>query len=158
MESRTLRSEQARNRSALVVVVVLCLGLGGLMTGNFCYEIHKQIQQRRSLREEGRNTVGRVTATHAGHGSPTVTFAFKVNGFNYSGKAEITDYRLVLHEKDSIAVRYLPTDPTVNHPADWEWSIQGDLIPEVFILIITSVGVMALVDLIRHRRLARTES
>ena len=153
MEGRALNSEQAR----LVVVVVLCLGLGGLMTGDFCYEIHKQIQQRRSLRAEGRDTVGSVTATHAGHGSPTVTYAFKANGLNYSGKAEIMDYRLVLHESDSIAVRYLPTDPTINHPADWEWSNEGDLIPQVFILVFTSVGVIALVALIRNRRLARAE-
>ena len=149
--------EQARNRSALVVVIVLCLGLGGLMTGNFCFEIHKQIQQRRILRDQGRDTVGSVTATHAGHGPPTVTYAFKANGLNYSGKAEILNYRLVLHESDSIAVRYLPADPTVNHPADWAWSNQGDLIPEVFILGFTSVGVIALVSLFRNRRFAGHE-
>lgn len=158
MQGRALNVEQARNASALVVVIVLCLGLGGLITGRFCFEIHKQIQQRRLLREEGRDTVGSVTATHAGHGSPTVTYAFRINGLNYSGKADILNYRLVFHESDSIAVRYLPIDPTVNHPADWEWSIlQGDLIPEVFILMFTSVGAIALVALIRNRKLARNE-
>jgi len=141
--------EQSQNASALVAVVVLCLGLGGLITAHFGLDIHKQMQQRRILRVEGRDTVGIVTATHAGHGPPTVTYAFKANGLSYWGKAEIVDYHLVLHESDSIAVRYLPTDPTVNHPADWEWSNQGDLIPEAFMLCFTSVGVIALAALVR---------
>jgi hypothetical protein len=112
MEGRALNSEQAQNGPALVVVVVLCLGLGGLITANFCLEIHKQIQQRAILRQEGRDTVGSVTATHAGH------------------------------EADPIAIRYLPSDPTVNHPADWEWSglETMDLIPEVFMLLFTFSG------------------
>lgn len=154
---KTIRMDKGESRSALVVVVVLCLGLGGLVTSNFVFEIHKQTQQRRILREQGRDTIGSVTATHAGHGSPTVTYVFKANGLNYSGKAEVLNYRLVLHERDPISVRYLPTDPTVNHPTDWEWSVEGDLIPEVFMLFFTSVGVMALVALIRNRRLPQDE-
>ena len=68
-------------------------------------------------------------------------------------------YRLILHEADPIAVRYLPSDPTVNHPADWEWSGLEimDLIPEVFMLFFTSVGVIALVALFRNRRLGRQD-
>jgi hypothetical protein len=152
MGARAQNGDEARNGSALGVVVVLCLGLGGLLTGSFCFQIYKQIQQRTILRQEGRDTVGRVTATHAGHGSPTVTYAFKASGLNYSGKAELPNYGLVLHESDSIAVRYLSTDPTVNHPADWEWSNQGDLIPEVFVLLLTSVGVKGLIALFRDRK------
>ena len=145
----------SQNASAMVVVVVLCLGIGGTMFGSACYGIFTQIQQRTALRRDGRDTVASVTATHAGHGSPTVTYVFKANGLSYSGKAEIPNYRLILHESDSIAVRYLPSDPTVNHPADWEWSGLGDLIPEAFMLFLTSVGGVALVALVRDRKLAR---
>src|ERR1700740_196274 len=82
---------------------------------------------------------------------------FEAAGTSYLGKAEMPNYRLILHEADPIAVRYLPTDPTVNHPADWEWSGLEimDLIPEVFMLFLTSVGIVALVALVRDRRLAR---
>ena len=157
MQRRALNGEQARNGPALVVVAVLCLGLGGLLSANFGLEINREIQQRRLLRVDGRDTVGSVTATHAGHGPPTVTYAFKVDERSYSGKAEILNYRVVLHASDSISVRYLPRDPRVNHPADWEWSNEGDLIPEVFILCFTSVGVIALAALFRNRWLTRRE-
>lgn len=145
------------NASAMVVVVVLCLGVGGVMVASACRGILTQTQQRSALRRVGRDTVGKVTATHAGHGSPTVTYAFEANGHNYSGKAELANYRLIFHESDQIAVRYLPTDPTVNHPADWEWSGLEimDLIPQVFMLFLASVGVAALVALFRDRTLAR---
>lgn len=145
------------NASAMVMVVVLCLGVGGVMVGSTCRSILMHIRHRTALRQDGRNTIGKVTATHAGHGSPTVTYVFEANGLNYSGKAELTKYRLVFHESDQIAVRYLPTDPTVNHPADWEWSRLEtmDLIPEVLMLFLTSVGVVALVALFRDRKLAR---
>lgn len=145
------------NASAMVVVAVLFLGVGGVMVGSACQGILTQTRQRTALRQEGRNTVGKVTATHAGHGSPTVTYAFEANGLNYSGKAELTNYHLIFHESDQIAIRYLPTDPTVNHPADWEWSglVIMDLIPKVFMLFLTSVGVVALVALFRDRKLAR---
>ena len=148
---------KSANASAVIVVAVLCLGVGGVLTGAAYRGIAAQIRARTALRQEGRDTVATVTATHAGHGSPTVTYAFKVNGLSYWGKAEISNYRLVFHESDQIAVRYLPADPTVNHPADWEWSglETMDLIPEVFLLFLTSVGVVALVALFRDRKLAR---
>lgn len=151
------RVQMNSNASAMVVVVVLCLGVGGIMFGSTCHDILAQIRQRTALRQEGRDTVGKVTATHAGHGPSTVSYRFQADGTSYLGKAEMPNYRLILHEADPIAVRYLPTDPTVNHPADWEWSDLEimDLIPEVFMLFLTSVGVVALLALFRDRKLAR---
>jgi hypothetical protein len=145
------------NASAMVVVVVLCLGVGGVIVGSACRGILTQIRERKALRQEGRETVGKVTATHAGHGPSTVSYKFQAGGTGYLGEAEMPNYRLILHEEDPIAVRYLPTDPTVNHPADWEWSGLDimDLIPEVFMLFFTSVGIVALVALFRDRKLAR---
>lgn len=143
------------NASAMLVVMAICLGIGGIVIGSACHDILTQIRHRTRLRQEGRDAVGKVTATHAGHGPATVTYLFKANGLNYSGKAEMPNYHLILQESDSIAVRYLPADPTVNHPADWEWSGVGDLVPELFMLFFTSVGGVAFVALLRDRKLAR---
>jgi hypothetical protein len=145
------------NAPAMAVAVALCLGIGGIAFGFDCYSNSKEIEHRTVLRREGRDTIGKVTATHAGHGSPTVSYAFKVDEGYYSGKAELPDYRLILHESDPIAVRYLPTDPTVNHPADWEWSglVIMDLIPQAFVLFFAIMGVVPLVALFRDRKLAR---
>ena len=145
------------NASPLLVAVLLLMGLGGAALGYDCYFDVKEVGQRTALRQAGRDTVGKVSATHAGHGPATVSYSFKVNDGYYSGRAEMPDYRLVLHESDPIAVRYLPTDPGVNHPADWEWSGLEvmDLIPQAFVLFFTLMGIVLLVPLFRDRELAR---
>lgn len=143
------------NASAMLVVVVLCLGVGGIFLASVCKGLVVQILQRAALRQAGRDTVGKVTATHAGHGAPTVTYSFESEGLIYSGTAELPNYHLIFHDSDPIAVRYLPKDPTMNHPADWEWSGLGDLPPDAFILFCTLVGVVAVVALFRDRKLAR---
>jgi hypothetical protein len=143
------------NASFVLVVVVVCLGLGSIAVGYDCFSILKQIGQRTDLRRDGRDTVGRVSAMHSGRGGSTVRYTFTANGTNYLGKAQMPNYRLVLHESDQIAVRYLPSDPTVNHPADWEWSGLTDVIPEALALFFVAVGSVALVVLLRDRKLAR---
>ena len=104
------------NASPLLVAVLLLMGLGGAALGYDCYFDVKEVGQRTALRQAGRDTVGKVSATHAGHGPATVSYSFKVNDGYYSGRAEMPDYRLVLHESDPIAVRYLPTDPGAESP------------------------------------------
>jgi hypothetical protein len=145
------------NAPAMVVAIALCLGIGGIAFGFDCYSDLQEMSQRTILRQQGHDVVGTVSATHAGHGSPTVSYAFKVNDGSYSGKAELPNYRLIVHESDPIAIRYLPTDPTVNHPADWEWSglIIMDLIPQAFMLLFFMGGIVLLVVLFGDRRLAR---
>ena len=141
--------------SFLLVVVVLCLGIGGTAVGFDCFSTLKQMRQRTVLLRDVRDTVGSVSATHGGHGDSTVSYTFTANGANYLGKAQMPNYRMILHESDQIAVRYLPFDPTINHPAAWEWSGQADLIPKAFALFFATMGIVALVALLRDRKLAR---
>lgn len=145
------------NAPAMVAAIALCLGIGSIAFGYFCYSDLQEMSQRTILRQQGRDAVGTVSATHAGHGSPTVSYAFKVNERYYSGKAELPNYRLIFHESDPIAVRYLPTDPSANHPADWEWSglIIMDLIPQALMFLFIIGGIILLVVLFRDRKLAR---
>ncbi len=141
--------------SFLLGVVIVCLGLGILAVGFDCSSIFKHVQQRTVLRRDGHNTVGRVNTIHSGRGGSTVSYTFSVNGVDYPGKAQMPNYRFALHESDQLAIRYLPTDPTVNHPADWEWSGLTDLIPEALALFFSIIGAVALAALLRERRLAR---
>lgn len=141
--------------SFLLAVVVLCLGLGSVACGFDCSRTLKQMRQRAVLRQDGQDTAGRVSAIHSGRGGSTVSYTFAVNGTNYLGKAQMPNYRLILHTSDQIGVRYLPSNPTVNHPAAWEWSGLTDLIPEALALFFTIVGIVALAALLRERKLAR---
>jgi len=143
------------NGSSVLVLVLLSLVSGSVICGFACSGAFGQMQRRAALRRDGRDIAGRVTATHAGHGDATVSYTFTVNGSIYFGKAQMPDYRLILHESDGIAVRYLPINPAINHPADWEWSGLTDFVPDVFALFFATMGIVGLVFLLRNRKLAR---
>jgi len=57
--------------------------------------------------------------------SPKVEYSFAVNGVRYGGNARLPNC-LVRNKSDPIAIRFLPSDPSINHPDGWEWSpIEG---------------------------------
>lgn len=68
------------------------------------------------------NTVLIVTVTNVSAVSQLPPTHSKSGGLSHSGKSEILNYRPVLHESDAIAVRYFPSDSTVNHPANREFA------------------------------------
>jgi hypothetical protein len=138
-----------------LVVGLLLFGAGLLMCGFLGLSAFRQEQQRTALRQDGRDIVGRVITTHAGHGDSTVSYTFTVNGSTYLGKAQMPNYRLALRESDEIAVRFLPSNPALNHPAAWEWSGLRDFMPKIFALFFMIVGAIALGALLRDRKLAR---
>ncbi len=141
--------------SYLLGVVIVCLGLGSIAVGYECASTIHQMRQRTVLQQEGHTSVGKVRETRGGHGNSTVTYTFDVGKMTYVGNAEMPDYRLILRESDQIVIRYLPSDPRVNHPADWNSSALATIVPETFALFFTTMGAVALVVLLRDRKLAR---
>jgi hypothetical protein len=75
------------------------------------------------LRQEGNEANGEVTQSYPGRGrSVYVEYRFSVNGKSYSGGARMIakEYR-VQAPGERIVIRYLPNDPRVNQPNNWEW-------------------------------------
>jgi len=145
----------SNDASFLLVVVVVCLGIGSIAVGYESSSAIKEMRQRTALRQHGLITTGEVSASHGGHGNSTVSYTFTANGVKYAGRAEMPNYRLILRDSDPIAIRFLPSEPTVNHPADWDWSGTGNLMPILFALFFVTMGSVTLVVLLRDRKLAR---
>ena len=92
---------------------------------------------------------------HGGHGDSTVSYIFTFNGSLYDGKAQMPNYHLIEHKSDRIVIRFLPSNPAINHPAAWEWSGFADIFPGIFLLFLTTMGGVALGVVYRDRKLAR---
>lgn len=64
-----------------------------------------------------------------------------------------------LRESDHIFIRFLPADPTMNHPEAWDWPILldplGSIFLSCFIISITIIGIAIITYLYRERRLVR---
>jgi hypothetical protein len=142
-----------------LLVIVLVFFVGGLIfLGWNGYDDIKQFQQRAHLRGATPEVVGEVTGFSFGRYSPTsVNYRFTVSGVTHSGEAlePANPGSATSFEKcDDILIRFLPSNPAINHPDAWErfaaigWYFVGEL-------FFASIGGLALAVLLRDRRLAR---
>jgi len=147
-----------------LLVLAVAAGLWGATN------VVQQIQHKAALRRDSSDTAGEVTRTRKGKRSDIVYYTFTVNGIPFIGKAEAPGFlRYSLRESNHLAIRYLPANPDVSHPAAWEWSLvywqpqSSDLVhlPDfssesqwLFISFISGViGLVFLVGLRRTRKL-----
>jgi hypothetical protein len=153
----------ARVAPALLALAIVPALWGGINAA-------QQMQHESALRSDSGETVGEVTRTLKGKTSDFVYYTFSVNGKILTGNAEVPmDLRYDLRISRSLPIRYLPTNPDVNHPAAWEWSLvywrpqSSDLVhlpgfsselQWLFVSLITGViGLAFLVGLRRERKL-----
>lgn len=151
---RNVRINSTAGRFWLIIGLLL-LGMGSLALVYLGVGIFRQVQQQAVLRSSGREAVGVVTGTHGGHGNSTVSYRFTVDGVVYFGRAEMPPFPLILQESEGIVIRYLPSDPALNHPAAWEWSNGTNIIPDIFVVFFTAIGGFALLTVLKERHLAR---
>ena len=137
--------------------IVLALLIGGTVVSWSLYGKHavNQVQQRSVLHNEGIETQAEITSLkRAGKGPYVVKYTFVANGQNISGLADVPPEPLrSLPESGPIAVRYLPSNPAINHPTAWEWSLSSEWF---LIFVLTTLSVLCGVTIAgapRDRRL-----
>jgi hypothetical protein len=151
-------NESDDTRYLLVVVVVFFVG-GLIWLGWTSYRDVTQFLQRATLRGDARDAVGEVTGIAFGRYSPkAVNYTFNVNGVSYSGEATESGTpspASSLSKSDKIVIRYIPSNPKINHPESWEWSLETGWYYSAGELFFTALGGFAFSVLLRDRRLAR---
>jgi hypothetical protein len=153
----TLNFDGDDARFAVAVILLFFVG-GGIALGWGSYRDVQQYKHRALLRSDGRDVVGEVTRISSGRGSVTAHYRFNVNGVTYFGTALEPDTRAPgasPNQLDKIPVRFLPSNPTINHPGAWEWSPYTELVPRLFLIFFFSMGTVLLVYLCRQRKLVR---
>lgn len=142
----------------LLLIVLLFFAGGGIWLGWRGYDDVQQFKDRALLRSNGRDVVGEVTSlSYPRHGPTSVHYRFAFNGVTYWGNAEEPDAGpgISFNKSDKILVRFLPSNPAVNHPNAWEWSPTIGWVWASFQIFFWAMGGLALVALCRDRTLAR---
>jgi hypothetical protein len=122
----------------LVASVFLALGTAGAIWGG--KDSLQQAQDKTAIRLGGVNTDASITKLGSEGNSSTITarYSFTVNGENFTGHAVVPEslYSGLLTSA-SLPILYLPSNPSVNHPAAWEWSAgsvwDSMLVPVIFV-------------------------
>jgi hypothetical protein len=153
---RTVRLS-GNNAGYLVSVVLIAIIFCGIGWGWYIFDTVNELRHRAALRIHGQEAIAEITAFHVGRGGEsTMDYVFAVQGKAHRSHARMpSSSGRSFHEADHIAVLYLPTNPTVNHPKAWEWSIWMGLDKMIFVLFFTVMGGVALLLLFRDRKLAR---
>lgn len=117
------------------------------------YSTIRDVHVQNMLRREGRMADGVITKEVVSKGDLFVSYRFSIGDESYSGK-----YRMVSRVPRSggqIPILYLPGNPKINQPRDWEWFTAWDIVPDAVLLFIALIPVYLFGFVLRERHLAR---
>jgi hypothetical protein len=113
----------------------------------------RQIRSRTELRGSSNVVRGwKEQLSPGGRGrDEKLKYSFSVVGQNYTGETRVPIGHLnAVAYSDGLQIRYLPADPNVNHPADWEWTPEWGQI--VFIPLMFGMGLFLLAAVLIERQ------
>jgi hypothetical protein len=151
---RTLYLTGNGRQIAAVAALLFALSLvGALLT---VIDTNRQLRDRDALRQDGIETTAAITRLwFPGRGLHLkVSYIFIVNGVSFAGEAQAPRQLFDrLNEVHSLPVRYLATNPAVNYPTTWEWSVQQKLNSFFAVVLLAAFGMILLVPLYMERKL-----
>ena len=108
------------------------------------------------LRTQGRETDSRITSLwrRGKSSTPMVAYAFTVNGARISGDSEAPrSLWLRMRVADHLPVRFVPSNPAVNHPTEWAEVANPAWLPFLLPALFVPLGIFVLRSLKQQRRL-----
>jgi hypothetical protein len=114
------------------------------------------LHTRNILRRDGKLVYGDITKVSVNRGGENVTYSFLADGVSYSGRAEMeADRYTVPGDSKKLPLRYLPNDPHLNQPINWQWVSVSDFFPFLLLSAIMAVAARAMIMALRLAILAR---
>lgn len=145
---------RAGGKQGLTILAFVLLVAGVIFVAWNGFDTVQQFKLRAALRASGQLATGTVLLVMQTRLWTTLHYTFAVNGVGYSGRSDLPD-GVQLNKSDKIDIRYLPSNPAMNHPADWEWSEWDVLQPIILAFIFIAIFARLHSYLRRERTLAR---
>jgi len=144
---------------ALAVVTAVVVAIAAIYAFLISAEAFRQFQIRAALRGHGNETIGQINELRNPFHAlkEHVDYTFVADGNTHTGEAIVPlELYHILKSASSLPIRYLPQNPAVNHPADWEWSAMSELDPCFLLFLVAGLGCLLFIppQLRFQRRLA----
>jgi hypothetical protein len=137
------RTQPTLNGIVLAAALVVIVAIAAVYTCFLITETSRQAEIRSALRGAGNETMGQIDRLRNPYHAlkEYVDYTFVADGKNYPGEAivPLEDWHTI-QTTGGLSIRYLPQDPTMNHPVDWEWSAFLELDGYGVVLIIAGLG------------------
>jgi hypothetical protein len=149
------RIQLTGNGITLAVATAVIVAAAIIFTCFIAAEGARQAQIRTALRGVGNETIGKIEKLHKPYAlKEYVDYTFTADGKTYLGKAIVPlDAYHKIKSASSLSIRYLPENPALNHPVDWEWSVISEWDPIFTIILVAGLG--CLVFLVPRMRFER---
>jgi hypothetical protein len=139
----------------VVAVMVVVFLIGGPVLGVYLWnQSHRQGATRDRLNREGvaaQATITRLWRTGGKSPSDRMSYRFDAGTTPATGSTHAPSHIWrTLHVGDTVPVRYVPADPTINHPAAWEMDVTPEWVS--FLVVAALVFDAALVALVLWRQ------
>jgi hypothetical protein len=118
----------------------------------------RNMARAEALRTQGSEANGEIVRLwHSSNKShtPMVTYAFTANGIRLKGDASVPgEWWGKIQKAGFLPIRYLPSDPSINHPAAWDPPTDPAWVPFILPVALAGVSIFLLINLRRQARLA----
>ena len=143
----SLRPVRLSGGGYALTVLAVVLTIGGFVLGDVLWnQAQRENQERVQLEQAGvlaEATITRVWRDGSKEHTPRVSYRFEADGEGFTGRSDApSGLWRTLKAGDSLRVRYLPTDPSVNHPADWRMSVTPQWLPLLIPVIFLGLAAM----------------
>jgi hypothetical protein len=111
-----------------------------------------------ALRTQGREANGEIVRlwrqSNKSH-TPMVTYAFTANGIRLTGDASVPgEFWDKIQKAGFLLIRYLPSDPKINHPLAWEPSTEPAWVPFLLPAVLAGASIVLVINLRRQAAVA----
>src|SRR5579872_21212 len=157
--SRALPREASMAARGIAIAVVSVLLVAGSIP-IFLWLRNQQLQKQsrtEALHRDGRESIAEINRLwNSGRSDvPMVEYSFSANGVWMRGESSVPKKVWPsLQKAGTIPVRYLPSNPAINHPSAWDEVREAEWLALVAPFLLASCGVFLLVMLRRQAVLA----
>ena len=150
---RRVRASDGTRKALWLGLFVLCVLV--ILMGGYVHSKIQEARHREALSKEGRDAAAMVTKIRPSRHGSWVYYGFRFGGAVYQGEINSDDMVWDAHVGELIPIRFLPSDPSVNHPTPWDLWVWSDFVFIAFLLISFGAAANAAISVYGDRKLAR---